>query len=150
MGLNLGKWVNGIFSITDISKSNQVYSASLIFVYGQDAVWVASHPGLARFTTAQLYSTSPFTVYITGVLLDGKKRSDSSDARFSYRQNNLNLEFSANTYLDEQAVTYSYRLLKTKEENWTEPLGVHSSTSPVWLPATIDSRLGQGCLWKME
>ncbi len=118
MGLNLGKWENGQFRITDVSKINQIYSSANIFVDRHNTVWVANHPGVSRLINHVSSSTAPFSVFI----IDKAPAKES----FNYRQNNFILEFSSNTFLDEKGVTYSYRLVRNGDEAWSDPQSIHS------------------------
>lgn len=126
LGLSFGTWENGIFKIKDVSKIHQIYSAANIYVDRNNSVWVATHPGVKRLISKESFNSAPFSVYITNVLLDGQSTGQNNDSAFSHRQNNFILEFSSNTYLDEKAVTYSYRLVKEGDEKWTDPQAVHS------------------------
>ena len=134
-GLNLGKWEGTQFRLTDVSKLHQIYFVSNIFVDSRNSVWVANHPGLIRLLSDSSFKTSPFSVFITRILLDGKQPSNNRGF-FNYRENNFILEFSTNTFLDEKGITYSYRLMRNDDELWTEPQSIHSVNYSSLKPGT--------------
>ena len=126
MGLNRGKWEEGKFKIIDVSKLNQIYAVSNVFVDRQNSVWVANHPGVTRLISDESFKTAPFSVFITSIMLDGKAPNKNNEGSFNYKQNNFILEFSSNSFLDEKGITYSYRLMRNEDDPWTEPQSVHS------------------------
>jgi len=136
MGLNQGKWEGNRFKITDVSKLNQIYTVSNIFVDRQSTIWVANHPGVTRLISDESLKTAPFSVFITRILMDGKIPNQNNHGSYNYRQNNFILEFSSNTFLDEKEVTYSYRLMRNENEQWTEPQSIHSVNYSSLKPGT--------------
>lgn len=136
MGLNRGKWEGEQFRITDVSKINQIYSVSSIFVDRQNTIWVANHPGVTRLISDESFKTAPFFVFITSILMDGKAPKKNNEGSFNYKQNNFILDFSSNTFLDEKGVTYSYRLIRNEDETWTDPQSIHSVNYSSLKPGT--------------
>jgi len=136
MGLNRGRWEGAQFKLTNVSKLNQIYTVSNIFLDRLNTIWVANHPGVTRLISDESLKTAPFSVFITRILMDGKTPSRNSNGSYNYKQNNFILEFSSNTFLDEKEVTYSYRLMSNENEQWTEPQSIHSVNYSSLKPGT--------------
>jgi ligand-binding sensor domain-containing protein/two-component sensor histidine kinase len=131
LGLNKIKRENTRWVISNESRQRQIYSVVHI-AYDRDRfLWLGSYPGVIRFKPSAALPSFPFMASITEKINEGKPAAGSG---FSYRENNFSFSFSSNTYLDEKAVLYSYRLIKKGNEVWSPPADLHTVNYSSLLP----------------
>ncbi len=123
MGLNTIKRLdNGSWEVINEGRLRNIYTSSnVLFDDLRDRVWVVTHPGIVYFDAAKKIPSYPFNVHVN-VITPGPKAFDNKKAgsEFSYKQNNFIFEFSTNSYFNEKAMQYSYRLVKNgNEEDWS-------------------------------
>lgn len=118
--------------LSDEGTSRQIYSASHVFTSG-NTIWVGNYPGMV-IIKKNTNAAEPFSVFISKSIVNGKPVVTSMPGKFSHKENNLSLEFSANSFLDEPALLYSYYLKGSKFSNWSQLSSSHtlnfSSLSP--------------------
>lgn len=125
-------------TITDEGAATQLYQGSSVFIAKDNHVWIASHPGVVLLEK-QKTNTGSFSTFITDFSVNGKpvQANDSEPVkRFSYWQNNISIDFSANTFLDEEEVAYTYRLLRNGKGEWSMAAPLHSVSYPALLPGS--------------
>lgn len=125
-------------SVIDEGAAAQLYQGSSVFIANDNHVWIASHPGVVVLEK-QKTNTGSFSTFITGFSVNGKPiHANDSDhiKKFSYRQNNISIDFSGNTFLDEEEVVYTYRLLRNGKGEWGTAALLHSVSYPALLPGS--------------
>ncbi|HRB30530.1 MAG TPA: two-component regulator propeller domain-containing protein [Ferruginibacter sp.] len=104
----------------------------------ENRILAISYPGIIIFNTGQILDSSVFSIYITQISLHERNKdkifTGDFPSQFKYFQNNLTINFSANSFTEEDKILYSYRLSKTEEGSWSVPSSLHtisfSSLSP--------------------
>ncbi len=125
-------------SVTDEGAAAQLYQGSSVFIAKDNHIWIASHPGVVLLEK-QMANAGSFSTFITGFSVNGKPvlaNAPGHIKRFSYRQNNISIDFSANTFLDEEEVTYTYRLLRNGKGEWGTAATLHVVSYPALLPGS--------------
>ena len=120
------KLMNDQWLLSDEGKKRQLYQATLLFADKENNIWVASHPGIVATRNDPAISKEPFSVLVTSVMINGKNLSSdqtNSIKQLKHTDDNISIEFSANTYSQEESVLYSYRLHDNDE--WTTPAATH-------------------------
>jgi len=123
MGLNtIKKLSNGSWEVINEGRLRSIYTSSnVLFDDSRNRVWVVTHPGIVYFDAAKKIPSYPFNVNVN-VKAPGAKAFENKNAgsEFSFKQNNFIFEFSTNSYFNEKAMQYSYRLVKNgNEEDWS-------------------------------
>ena len=122
LGLNtIKRSTNGSWEVVNEGRLRSIYSSSnVLFDDSRDKVWVVTHPGIVYFDAAKKIPSYPFNVNVN-VKTPGTKASENkkTQTEFSYKQNNFIFEFSTNSYFNEKAMQYSYRLVKNGNEDWS-------------------------------
>lgn len=84
------------------------------------SIWLASAEGLMRYEDARDFRNElPPEARVRHVKLDGDRIQE--DSKLGYRAGNLDFEFTAFSFHNEEAVRYRYRLLGVSDE-WSEPI----------------------------
>ncbi len=122
-GLVRLKEENGSWKIVDEGTKRQLRYAILVTIGDDNTAWIANHPGLTVIRKGQSIESKPFSVLISEINANGKPVGPASFKRFNYRNNNINIIFSANSYRQEELILYSWRL--KDDDNWTAPAPVH-------------------------
>lgn len=142
-GLNQLDVENGTMS--DEGASAQIYQSALVHAAQNNTIWVASHPGIMLLDKLPQPSFA-FSLFITSVSVNGTplRRQDERETthHFPFTENNLQITFSANTFLDEEEVRYTYRLLQNDKPfgkprssgDWSIPGDLHSIQYPALQP----------------
>ena len=140
-GLNLLKNRDGQWLVSDEGKKRQLKQATLVLTGDDNTVWIANHPGVVRIKNETRYSAGLFSTYVTSVMIAGKRLRSSLDnlKQFSYRNNNVAIEFSANTFLNEEDVLYSWRL--HDKDEWSAPVPLHSVNYSALQPGKYNFRV---------
>ncbi len=133
------RWV-----ITDEGKSQQIFYADHVLAT-ENKVLVGSHPGLLILNRDARPSPFRFSVFITRIDIEGKPMKIDPvkqwEQSLNYTQNNLSIEFSANSYLDEEAVLYSYCLRSNGKKEWSTPSPLHAINYSSLRPGTYEFRV---------
>ncbi|MGZ8524363.1 MAG: ATP-binding protein [Chitinophagaceae bacterium] len=119
--INTDEW-----ELSDEGIKRQLYQATLLFADQKNNIWVASHPGIVVTRNDPGSTKEPFSVSLTGVMVNGKYHSYDQGTgikKLKHTDDNISIEFSANTYSQEETVLYSYRLNDKNE--WTTPAATH-------------------------
>jgi signal transduction histidine kinase len=122
MGINtIKKLSNGSWEVINEGRLRNIYTSShVVFDDTRDRVWVVTHPGIIYFDAAKKIPSYPFNVYVNVRTPDSKAiENKKGGTEFTYKQNNFIFEFSTNSYFNEKAMQYSYRLLKNGNEDWS-------------------------------
>lgn len=131
-GLSKLSFENEKWIIKDEGNSRHIYTASHVFTAG-NTIWVGNYPGIVLIKR-NTEEAEPFSVFITGSSMNGKSVDISEPGKYNHRDNNLSFEFSANSFVDEGGVLYSYYLKGSKFQGWSQPSTSHtlnfSSLSP--------------------
>lgn len=127
--------------MTDEGASAQIYTSAMVHASQNGTIWVASHPGIILLNK-QPQDGRPFSAFITGISLnalplDGQNDLSDTD-HFSYKENNLNISYSANTFLDENEVQYIYKLSMNDNGEWSRPTDMHSIQYPALQPGSYE------------
>ena len=114
---------NGVPIIENLTKQNNIYQSVFKVVIDKDnTAWGLTSNGLFRITSEKKRPTDYSPTLMMSMIKTGKDTiSKTSDASLSYKQNNLSFYFSATSFLDEKQVMYSYRLLGSSNNQWSEP-----------------------------
>ncbi|MBC7874666.1 MAG: hypothetical protein H7Y01_11745, partial [Ferruginibacter sp.] len=100
-GLNRMQKKNDHWEVNDESIRRQLQQATILFADGESNIWVANHPGIVIVRREHDLTIRPFSVSITGITVNGKPYSPDpavNGGRLRHSDNNLIIEFSANTY----------------------------------------------------
>lgn len=122
----LKKITNNEWQLNDEGIKRQLYQATLLFADEGNNIWVANHPGIVVTRNDPGSTKEPFSVSLTGVMVNGKYHSydrETGIKKLKHTDDNISIEFSANTYSQEETVLYSYRLNDKNE--WTTPAATH-------------------------
>lgn len=116
------------YRIINFSRvSNYYASVSNMIVDDDNSLWLATAEGLAHIKDGKMEKLPPTPVYITKVSSPDSLYAESSNSiSLNYRKNRLQFEFSSPGYINEKQVLYSYRLLGSKNDEWTVPSNEHS------------------------
>ncbi|HEY6502393.1 MAG TPA: triple tyrosine motif-containing protein, partial [Chitinophagaceae bacterium] len=117
MGLNnIKKLSNDSWEVINEGRLRSINTSSVVvFDDSRDRVWVVTHPGIVYFDAAKKIPSYPFNAYVN-FRTPGIKKAGSE---FSYKENDFIFEFSTNSYFNEKAMQYSYRLVKNGNEDWS-------------------------------
>lgn len=115
------------YKVLNFSKENGFYNEIWDVELTQDGTfWVATASGLAQFTDPHTETLPPPKVFITNIL--NKTESETLTIQPSdknvilpHNRGNLQLDFAAPYFINENAVRYSYRLLGATDESWSSP-----------------------------
>lgn len=139
-----GKGINSIntneqdYTIINESRGRQIFEVENIAASGNGTIIAGAYPGVIEFKVNEQTGSKNFQVFLTRVGLHTKDSSvyynENFPVVFDHYQNNLTVNFSANTFINEDRVLYSYKLEKNGEGQWSTPASIHtlsfSSLSP--------------------
>lgn len=123
-GLERLRQVNGHWVLESMNEKRQIDLANNV-VASDEFVWIGSQLGVFRFPIQEEEPANEFRVELLNVL-SGNKTIAPGTQRFPYRQNNFSFEFSANSFLNERRVLYTYRMMGTSDTGWSKPAPFHS------------------------
>jgi signal transduction histidine kinase/ligand-binding sensor domain-containing protein len=113
---------NNEYRIENITKSNNIFGSF-------DNVWVDHNKvihGIMGTNSLLQYSPVAFNkpyipqLFIEEVKVNGQPYSYYASNSFSYNQRNISLTLAAPAFLNEKQVQYTYRLLGTDNDQWSE------------------------------
>jgi signal transduction histidine kinase/ligand-binding sensor domain-containing protein len=132
---------NGIWNLRNEGTKRQIYQATLLFEDDNRNIWVASHPGIVMMKNDRDTVTNRFDIAVTGITINDQYLApDKTKAqRLKYSENNVSIEFSANTYSQEESVLYSFRLHDNDE--WTTPAATHQVNYSALRPGSYRFRV---------
>jgi signal transduction histidine kinase len=113
------------YRVENVTKSNNVFGFTKI-------LWVDTRgEAYALQTTGAILEISPVVpitskyipqLFIEEISVNGKPiQNDRKTQSFSYKEQNLNFNVAAPTFVDEKQVKYSYRLSGIGNKSWSEP-----------------------------
>lgn len=120
----------------DQGAANGIYHAAHVFADRTDQIWVASHPGISLLHRAQQPGI-PFDASISHLHVNGSSvplAKDLSIRSYSHKQNQFSFTFSSNTFRNEQAVRYQYRLQRNGKGEWSLLTPGHTTHYPALRP----------------
>ncbi len=115
------------FRVYNFSRVNS-YFASVIGIEtdADKSLWLATGEGITKITDGELENQSPLPVYITRVFSrDSVYSINANKIQLDYRQNQMQFEFSAPSFINEKQLLYSYRLSGNSATEWTVPNNQH-------------------------
>lgn len=120
--LSGNKWI-----VKEEGNSRGIFATSHIALTG-NTIWTSSNSGLFAINFGNKKSAYSFRVAMTGLLVNGEPMSfhENDILKLSSYQNNLQFNFSANTYVNEEAVQYSYNLRGAEGKEWSIPARDHT------------------------
>jgi signal transduction histidine kinase/ligand-binding sensor domain-containing protein len=130
--------------IRDEGKTYGISKVSEVLCAGDNTVWTDSYPGLAALNNQPARDSLPYKVYITGLSINNVTATDFSTTsliKLKHTQNNISIRFSANSYINEEAILYSYQLQKNGSALWTEPSAEHLVNFSALGPGTYTFRV---------
>jgi hypothetical protein len=114
------KLSDGSWEVINEGRPRSISTSSVVlFDDRRDRIWVVSHPGILYFDAIKKIPSYPFNVYLDARTPGGEDGKAASG--FSFKENNFIFEFSTNSYFNEKAMRYSYRLLKNGSGDWSVP-----------------------------
>lgn len=123
--------------ISDVGQSARIIQAASVLALPDQSVWIGSHPGVVKLEKDKSHQQH-FEIFITGISVNGQILTRNIDKNkrhlFPYDQNNISFDFTANTFLFEEDVRYSYRLVKNSESTWSHPENQHTIHYPSLSP----------------
>jgi ligand-binding sensor domain-containing protein len=116
------------FRVFNFSRVNNFYGNIYHVLSGGNAsLWLGTSNGLVHMQDKQMEEKAPWHVNITAINVgDSSYFPESMPRTFSYKRNNVRIDFSAPTYINEKQVMYSYRLLGGADTSWSNPENLHS------------------------
>lgn len=136
-----GKWWfvtdNGVNSVSGpagnrlIKDEGSVYGITRVntLLVNGAAVWISNYPGAVLLSNKKSAVPFPFSVSITSAAINNKSSAEFATGVFkklSHRQDNLQFSFSANSFINETAILYTYQLLHNGDTSWSPPAAEHS------------------------
>ena len=109
------------FRIFNFSRVNS-YFASIIGIEtdADQCLWLATGEGITKITDGEMENLSPSPVYITKVFSrDSVFPINAKNIQLDYRQNQMQFEFSAPSFINEKQLLYCYRLSGNSATEWT-------------------------------
>lgn len=121
---------NDEYRVYNFGKQNHFYDEIWsIDITPNQVFWVGTSSGLVRYTDAGTEMLTAPKVFITQILRPSEKYYRSVDPEkeliLPYDQNYIQIEFSSPSYVNENELLYSYRLLGNVSEAWSEPSTEH-------------------------
>jgi len=133
-GINSMRFKEGRWVIKEESKSRQIKAAGAILATPGNQIWVSSYPGLITFKTDEEPALFPFTVSLSTIRVNGKKLIPRNKNQLKAGENDIRIEFSANTYRFENEIEYSWRL--RPGDQWSDPTTAHIVNFSALKPGT--------------
>jgi two-component sensor histidine kinase len=130
--------------IKDEGKIYGISKVSEVLCAEDNTVWTDSYPGLAVLNNQPVMGSMPYKVFITGLSINNVVASDFSTTsmiNLKHTQNNISIRFSANSYINEEGILYSYQLQKNGSVPWTEPSTDHQVNFSALGPGTYTFRV---------
>ena len=115
---------NDQWKLQDENLKRQIYHINNVLA-DSNSLWLSSQPGVVKFSISDKEYDSPFRVELSSIR-SGNKTISPGTKKLPFRSNNLTFEFSANSFLDERNILYSYRMLGTTDTNWSKPERLHT------------------------
>ncbi|HET6995130.1 MAG TPA: two-component regulator propeller domain-containing protein, partial [Chitinophagaceae bacterium] len=114
---------NDTFRVFNFSRVNNFFgNINHILPAGNGSLWLGTFNGLVRIKDGEMENKPPWEVDITSIIVgDSSYIPESMPALLSHKSNSLRIDFSAPTYLNENQVLYSYRLLGSGDTAWSHP-----------------------------
>jgi len=111
------------FRIFNFSRINNYYAGMIGMETDENhSIWLATGEGIAHITDGEMEKLPPKPVYITRVTSANLNYPlHSEKLNLTYRQNQLQFEFSSPSFINEKQVVYSYRLSGSSDAEWTAP-----------------------------
>jgi ligand-binding sensor domain-containing protein len=123
-GLQSIRKENDQWKLQDENERRQIYHINYVLA-DSNYLWLSSQPGAIRFNIGGVDNSEPFQVELL-TIRSGNKTVSPAIKKFPFHSNSLNFEFSANSFLDEKNILYSYRMLGTSDTNWSKPVRSHN------------------------
>ena len=109
-GINKINTGNGEYTITTFSISDGLPSNVINSLYIKDSiVWVGSPGGLTYFNEHSISNASMCVLKMLGIYVSGKEITGSS-YNLSYKNNNINFQYSGISFRSGGEITYYYKL----------------------------------------
>lgn len=113
-----------LWKLQDENEKRQIYHINYVLA-DSNYLWLSSQPGAIRFKIRDVDNDVPFRVELLNIR-SGDKTLSPGIKKFPFHSNSLSFEFSANSFLDEKNILYSYRMLGTADTNWSKPVRLHN------------------------
>lgn len=127
---------------TTIYQLGQPYSICLL---PDERIVVSSLPGIAIIDNDYIAKPTSFSVFITGFNLPDSVFSPvqylTKKFKLNYKQNNIQINFSANSFINEAAIKYSYQIGDSTTAIWSNFSTNHAVNFSSLQPGTYSFRV---------
>lgn len=132
VGTNLGLDkllpIQSTYRVVNFGRLNDYYGqVHSILPLPDNTIWIGAYQGLTRVSDDSIETFHPPPLFITSVSAadslifpDGKT---GYSLRLKHYQNSIAFEFASPSFINEDHVMYSYRLLGGSDTSWSKPAG---------------------------
>lgn len=129
---------NGLDKLVPDKKGYRIFNFSRVhnfythiyqmFFDEEHSLWLLTNKGLVNITDGQMENEPPLVTFISSAVLGDSTYNSLPDREvsLSYKYKQVQFEFAAPEFINQQQVLYSYRLSGSSNTDWSRPSNEHS------------------------
>jgi signal transduction histidine kinase len=123
-GINSVSGIRGKRIIKDESSMYGITRITSLICSDNDKIWLSNYPGIVALKKNHNGFKHPYQVHITSIRVNNQPTrfvTGTNISVFENHQNTISISYSANSFINEQAILYSYQLQNNGDTSWTAP-----------------------------